>query len=373
MKKRLIYCAVTGILTAVLFTGCGDGSETGEGLLDALEPIALTATPDPESAQATGEPDKTSEPGTGESGSQSSGLEDLGPEVAATVLESLNNLKQNMELPEYLGEAIHLVSSEEWFASVAVELRDGSRSYLIGGAGGPSLSVQVGYDTEDKPYVNASYQTEGQILLLTYAKEAARVLQTGVSGGAYNGAFEEWQINGGTGYMLKETGTYVNGILVGQCTKAEYTGGPGDVFDLWTNRENFEYKITELNYNEQGQVEPVPSATPAVTQKPAVTDRPVRTTAPSAAPTVKPQRPTQAPPQPTQEPPQSTPEPPQPTLTPPEPTQAPPEPTQAPPEPTQAPPEPTQAPPEPPQPPQPTPEPPSEGGDTDIEWSPDMM
>ncbi len=362
MKNRWIYCVATGILTAVLFTGCGDGSETGsEGKIsDVLEPIALTGTPDPGSEQAAGEPDGTAEPASGEGSSQSSGLEDLSPEIASVVLESLENLKQNLELPEYLGEAIHLVSSEEWFASVAVELQEGSRSYVIGGAGEPSLSVQVGYDTEEKPYVNATYQADGQILLLTYAKEVAWLLQTGVSGGAYNGAFEEWQINGGTGYILKETGTYVNGILVGQYTKAEYTGGPGDIFDLWTNRDNFEYRITELNYNEQGQVEPVSSATPAATQKPSATDRPVRTTAPTSAPTAKPPQPTQVPPEPTQAPPEPTQAPPEPTQAPPEPTQAPPEPTQAPPEPTQVPPEPTQA-------------PPSEGGDTDIEWSPDMM
>lgn len=340
MKNRLIYGAVTGILAAVLFTGCGDGSEMSpqDKLDDVLEPVTLAVTPEPESGQDSGETDGTSE---AEEGSRpNSGLEDLSPEVEAVVLENLQNLMQNLELPEYVGEAVHLVSSEEWFAAVAVELIEGSRSYTIGGAGDASLSVQVGYDTEEKPYVNTCYQANGQILMLTYAKEAARLLQTGISEGAYNGAFEKWQINGGTGYILKETGTYVNGIIVGQYTKAEYTGGPGDVFDLWTNRDNFEYKTTELNYNEKGQVVPSSSALPSSTPKPAST--------PTAKPPQQTAKPTQAPPQPTAKPP--------------EPTAEPPQPTQAPPEPTAEPPQPT---PEPPQPP--------EGGDTDIEWSPDIM
>ena len=366
MKNRLIYGAVTGILTAVLFTGCGDGSEISpqDKLDDVLEPVTLAVTPEPASGEDSEETDGISE--AEENSRPNSGLEDLSPEVAAVVLENLQNLLQNLELPEYVGEAVHLVSSEEWFAAVAVELIEGSRSYTIGGAGDASLSVQVGYDTEEKPYVNTCYQADGQILMLTYAKEAARLLQTGISEGVYNGAFEKWQINGGTGYILKETGTYVNGIIVGQYVKAEYTGGPGDVFDLWTNRDNFEYKTTEMNYNEKGQVVPSSSALPSATPKPESTNKPVQTTKPAVTPTAKPPqptaKPTQAPPQPTQAPPQPTAEPPQPTQAPPEPTAEPPQPTQAPPEPTAEPPQPTQEPPLPPG-----------GGDTDIEWSPDIM
>ena len=158
------------------------------------------------------------------------------------------------------------------------------------------------------------------------------LLQTSVSGGVYNGAFEKWQINGGSGSILKETGTYANGTIVGEYTKAERTGNPGEAFDLWTNRDNFEYNTTKETYNEEGEIAATPTPVPTATPKP--TKKPVQTTAPTPVPTAKP-----------------TPEPE-------------PDPTPAPtPEPTPAPtPEPT---------PEPTPVP-SEG-DTDINWSPDLM
>lgn len=336
MKNKWIYCAVTGIMTALLLGGCGDGSESssGEKILDALDPITLASESDPEDEQEE-TPENTETPVPAEDNLLSNGsTEGLSEEMESAVLEGMKNLRQNLELPEYLGEAIHLVSSEEWFASLAGGLYEGCRSYTIGGAGETTLSVQVGYDIEEKPYINVCFKANGQIIVLKQAKGVTWMLQTAVSDGAYNGSFEKWQIDSGTGHILKETGTYANGIIVGEYVKSEHNGDPGDAFDLWTNRDNFAYETTTVTYDEQGGIAATPTPEPTATPKPAATKRPVQTTAPTQAPT----------PAPTQEP------------QPPAPPQDTPAPTPAPtPEPT---PEPTPAPSE---------------GDTDIDWSPDMM
>ncbi len=333
MIKRWKYSVSACLLAAAILTGCGDGTE-GSGTdmsMDVLEPVALQTESEPEDGGETGEVQETATPVPVVPEVQSS-MEGLGVEVPENVLTSLKELRQNLELPEYLGEAIHLVSSEEWFDAVTAGLYEGCRSYTIGGAGEAVLSVQAGRDIEEKPYINAYYQKGEQILLLKQARGVIWLLQTSVSGGVYNGAFEKWQINGGSGYILKETGTYANGTIVGEYTKAERTGNPGEAFDLWTNRDNFEYNTTKETYNEEGEIAATPTPVPTATPKP--TKKPVQTTAPTPVPTAKP-----------------TPEPE-------------PDPTPAPtPEPTPAPtPEPT---------PEPTPVP-SEG-DTDINWSPDLM
>lgn len=374
MTKRWRYCVVTAVLAAVL-TGCGDGTE-GDSFMKSLDevvdPVILTDESGSEEGENTPVPDATEDPGA-KAGLQSS-AGDLAPEVEAAVLESLKNLLQNMELSDYIGEAIHLVSSEEWFETVAAGLYEGCRSYTIGGAGEASLSVQVGYDVEEKPYINAWYQKDGQIILLKEAGGVVRLLQTSLSGGVYNGTFEKWRIDGPAGHILKETGTYVNGVVVGEYTKSEYKGGAGEAFDLWTNRENFEYENTSVTYNEKGEIAatPEPQATAQPTAKP--TTKP--TSKPTAQPTPEPPQNTPEPPQDTPEPPQDTPEPPQDTPEPPEPTLEPPQNTPEPPQSTPEPPQPTPEPPQAtPEPPQPTPEPPSgpSEGDTDQDWSPDIM
>ena len=277
MKNKWRYCAVTAFLAALLLGGCGDGSEGSaeEGSIDVLEPIPLASESEPVGGQEEGTPENTETPAPAGDALQGGGVPGgLSEEAEAAVLEAMKNLRQNLELAEYIGEAIHLVSSEEWFAAMAGGLYEGCRSYTVGGAGDATLSVQVGYDIEEKPYINVCYQANGQIIVLKQARGVTWLLQTSVSEGVYNGAFEKWQIDSGTGHMLKETGTYANGIIVGEYTKSERTGDPGEAFDLWTNRENFEYKTTNVTYNEQGEIAatPTPEPTPEPTPVPSEGD-----------------------------------------------------------------------------------------------------
>lgn len=355
MKKRWIYSGVIGILAAAALTGCGDGTEgaSSTSLIDVVEPVTLLTEAEgetPEGGEASDEPETEQMPEPDEIYlTDTAG--NLDPETEASVTESLKTLYQNLELPEYVGEAIHMVSSEEWFASVASGLYEGCRSYALKKGDQLLLSVQAGYDVEDKPYINIYYQgADNTMRLLKQARGVTWLLQTGVSEGKYDGAFEKWQIDSGKGYLLKETGTYARGVIVGEYTKSEYTGAPGESFDLWTNRENFEYKTSTVTYNEQGEVmaSPEPTNTPKPAQTPKPTAKPTQQPAPD--PTPEPQPDPEPEPEPEPEPP-ATPEPtPQPT---PQPT---PEPT---PQPT---PEPT---------PEPAPTPSS--GETDVGWSPDIM
>lgn len=294
MKNRGIYCAAVCLLTAAVLAGCGDGSEEGMSIksIEELETVDLEADPEPEETPDAQTPEATPEPAAGDMAvSGGGGITES--EMDPAVLEGMETLLQNLELPEYLGEAIHMVSSEEWIAGLAKDMYEGCRSYSLHRPGQALLSVQVGYDAEEKPYINVYYQKEtGEMVLLKQGRGVTWLLQTTVAEGAYNGAFEKWQINSETGYMRKETGTYAKGIIVGEYTKSERTGGAGDAFDLWTNRENFEYASETVNYNDQGEIAATPTPQPTVTPKPATTpqptQRPTATPKPTEEPTPEP-------------------------------------------------------------------------------------
>ena len=334
MMKKWRYTIAAGILPLALLVGCGDGTGmgiggvSGQSIIDEVEPVdvtEITESPSPE-------PEETPEPETAvlyHAGA-------LTPEEENSVLEIMKTLLQNLELPEYIGEGIHTISAEGWLETMSQGIYEGSRSYSLQKGTDVLLTLQIGYDIEGKPYANVFYPGgDGSVLVLKQAGKVTWLLQTGVANGKYEGGFEIWQFDGESGRIVHEQGTYAAGIIVGEYSKSEYTGGAGEAFDMWTNRENFEYKTTTTTFDENG--EPLPSATPVPTQKPVTTTQkpPAQTAPPTQAPTAEPT-------------PEPEPNPPAPPSTP--------APT---PEPT---PEPS---------PEPTPEP--TGGDTDIDWSPDLM
>ena len=355
-----------GLLAAGLLTGCGDGTGEDLGVLGEAvtsEPVS-EETPSPEPS-----PEIRVSHSTGE----------LTAEEEGAVLETLTDLYQNLSLPEYVGEGIHMVNSQEWFQAAAPKLYEGCRSYTLYRGEELLLSVQVGYDTEEQPYTNVFRMgQEGSILLLKQAGTVTGLLQTGLLEGEYNGAFERWLIDGSTGQIVGEQGTFAQGVIVGVYTKSTYSGAPGEAFDLWTNREGFACETLVVEYDSQG--EPVPTPTPEITPTPTPTVRP--TASPTARPTAKPTAPPAATPAPTPIPtlaptPVPTPVPTPPPAEQPQPPQQDPEPEPEPdptPEPTPDPtPEPVPDPtPEPVPDPTPEPAPTPSTGDTDVEWSPDL-
>lgn len=265
-------------------------------------------------------------------------------EEEAVILDNMLVMHQNLELADYIGEGISMVSSPEWFDSMAVRLYEGARSYVLQKGDEILLTVQVGYDTSGKPYTSVFLlRSDHEATVLRQEDNVTLLLQTKITEkGLYEGAFERWLIDSESGTVRLEEGTYASGIIVGEYSVSVCSATPGAAFDLWTHRADFAYETTTVEYGQDGEpvATPTPEPTPTPTKKPA-TPKPA-TPAPTQEPTPAP---TQAPAPP------STPAP----------TPAPtPEPTPAPtPEPT---PKPTPA---------PTPEP--TPGDVDVGWSDDMM
>ncbi len=319
MRKYRKSAAGVCLLAAVMLAGCGDGSVAQENSVEVLEPVTVpnpTVNSEPEEPVAV-EIELLYSTGN------------FNEETEASILDTMTTLYRNLEVPEYIGEGIHMVSNEGWMESIAGDLYEGGRNYTLQKGEEILLTVYVGADIEGKLFTHVYYQSpDNRVILLKQEEGITWLLQTGVSEGKYEGAFERWRIDSGTGHIQKEQGTYDGGVMVGEYTRAEYRGEPGDAFDLWTNRESFAYETVKENYDEQGELIPTPTPVPTPTPTPKPTRRPASTPTPT--------------PEPEPENPEPTP-----------------------------PPAPT---PEPTPPPAPTPEPtpPPSTGDTDIEWSPDL-
>ena len=259
MSKKWRYKIGACLLPLAILAGCGDGSGTtdessGGDIVDTVEAVDLTETiqPTPEP-----EPEPTPDPETAALQYQTGNLTE---EEQAAMLEDMTTLRQNLEIPEYLGEGIHMVSNEEWLDTVCQGVYEGSRSYSLVKGTNLLLTLQIGYDIQGEPYANVFCPGEnGSMLVIKQAGKTTWLLQTTVIDGKYEGDFEIWQFNGETGYTQWEQGTYAAGVIVGEYKKSEYTGGPGEAFDIWSNRENFPYKTTSVTYDENGEVVPTPT------------------------------------------------------------------------------------------------------------------
>ncbi len=335
MIKRWKYTIGACILPLAILAGCGDGTEMGgepsESVIAPVEPVDVSELMEP---TPTPEPEAEPEPEPVETEALQYQSGQLTAEEEAAMLEVMTTLRQNLEIPEYVGEGIHMISGEEWLETMCQGIYEGSRSYSLQKGGDTLLVLQLGLDIEGKPYANVFYPgAEGSVLVLKQTGSTTWLLQASVENGKYEGAFETWLFDSESGHIQWEQGTYSAGVIVGEYKKSEYTGGSGAASDMWTNRENFDYKTTTVTYDENGAIAPTATPTPTATPKP-----PTQTPKPTPQPTPQPT------PEPTPEPPAQNPQPPAQT----------PQPT---PEPTPEPPEDT----------------PTPGGDTDIGWSPDLM
>lgn len=353
-SKTLLTCAAVMIL---LLTGCGDGSNSPvlTPILPSAEPIG-TETGAPESTVTGENGDAPSIPveeiPAGEAELQvqySTGS--LTEEAEQNALDMLSTMYQNLEVEEYYGEAIHMITNETWYDTLATNLLAGSREYTLQKGEDILLTVLIGEDMDGKLFTIVNFSGGETMTLLRQQATLVRLVVAGTDGVNYNGAYEQWQFDSATGDIRHETGKYVQGVLNGEYTIAQRKGrGEEDPFDLWSMKDSFAYEITETVYDEQGNVveaTPEPTQQPTVTPKPTATPKPATTPKPTATATPGPT------PVPT---PVSTPVPipePAPVVTP-APT---PEPTPVPtPEPT---PVPT---------PEPTPAPTPSTGDVDIPW-----
>lgn len=366
MRRQIYGLTGIGIILCLALTGCGEGSgraqvnlpspQTISKLAEEIAAAEGTATVEGQAPVAGAEPADTGQPAEIRL-LCSTGRQD--GENEAQAQEAVLELYQNIELEEYLGECIHIVNSDAWQETMADNMIEGARSYTLQQGEEILLSVQIGYDISGVLYTNVWYLKEGSMILLKQQGSVVQLTLAGVTDGVYDGSFERCTIDGATGEIRREQGTYSQGVPTGEHSVMVKQGsGEGDAYDLWNMRDSFAYETSVTEYDEEGNViEPTPTPTPEPTAtpkpttkpKPSATPKPSSTPMPSATPEPTP---TPAPPAPQE--PAATPEPT------PAPTPAPQEPA-ATPEPT---PEPT-----------PTPAPPSEPstGDVDIEWSDDIL
>ncbi len=242
MEKRWRYGAAACVLLVGMLAGCGDGSEDFEDVFDnsvsVVEPVDMslpTAAPD-----LGGSEEIVMSYNTGQ----------LTEEEEDAVLGTLKLLQQNLELADYVGEGIHMVCSEEWYDFMALRLYEGGRSYTLKRGETLLLSVQIGYAVDGSAFTNVFSQGEdGRVLLLKQEESRIWLLQTSVEEGRYNGAFDLWQIDGQTGEILREQGTYSGGVVVGEYVKStgktaegEICGQTGRAFPMRLSRRNMMHR-----------------------------------------------------------------------------------------------------------------------------------
>lgn len=310
-KRRMwLYGVLAGIVMTVM-ASCGD---------EAVE-VNNQDTPSTQEPADVSEPPVTSAPEIpAETEPQliySTGL--FSDEEEAVILFNMLVMHQNLELDDYIGEGISMVSSPEWFDSMAIRLYEGARSYVLQKGDEILLTVQVGYDTSGKPYTSMFLPgSDHEATILRQEENVTLLLQTKITEkGLYEGAFKRWLIDSESGTVRLEEGTYASGIIVGEYSVSVCSATPGAAFDLWTHRADFAYETTTVEYGQDGEpvATPTPEPTPTPTKKPA-TPKPA-TPAPTQEPTPPPAAPSNPDPapEPVPEPaPEPTPEPTQPPV-----------------------------------------------------------
>ena len=134
MSRKWRYRIGACILPLALLAGCGDGTETGgapsESVGSPVEPVDVSGlvdeTPEPIS---TPEPEPEPEIGLRYQTGQLTAQEET------AVLEAMTTLHQNLEIAEYLGEGIHMISGEGWLEDMCRgggrEVRGGVRDMAV--------------------------------------------------------------------------------------------------------------------------------------------------------------------------------------------------------------------------------------------------
>lgn len=289
-KRRMwTYGVLAGIMMAAM-AACGDqtGDVINQDPMTTQDPTDVSEPPVTATPEIPTEAELELVYSTGR----------LSDEEEAVILDNMLVMAQNLELPEYLGEGINMVSSPEWFDSMAVRLYEGGRSFVLQKGDVVLLTVQVGYDTSGKPYTSVFFPgADNETIVLRQEDSVTMLLQTKITEkGLYEGAFERWLIDSENGMIRLEEGTYASGIIVGDYSVSVCSATPGAAFDLWTHRADFSYETTTVEYGQDGELvatptpEPTQAPTPTPTKKPTTTPKPA-TPAPTQAPTPAPAAP----------------------------------------------------------------------------------
>lgn len=171
------------------------------------------------------------------------------------VQNEARTMLQSLELPEYLGEAVHMIGSGEWMQTMMPKLYEGQRNYFLTKDGVIVLSIQAGYDTEGIPFSNVWYNgADNQVTFLGRKGNTVQLMNTGLAEGAYDGAFDIWTLNSANSDIYREQGSFAGGLFAGGYTAEIHTGeAEGDFFDLWSSREGMEYAAYTGSFDGEGK------------------------------------------------------------------------------------------------------------------------
>ncbi|MCD7837174.1 MAG: hypothetical protein LUG83_11160 [Lachnospiraceae bacterium] len=151
---------------------------------------------------------------------------------------------QNLELEEYRPESLHLVEEDDWFTTMMPKLYEGGRNYFKLADGEVKMVISAGYNEDGGQYSNIWYYGEdNKVIYLGYNNNTAIMLDTMIADGVYDGEFTLWTLNGTTGDIMREGGSFSEGVLRTDGYEiALHEGfGKSDIYDLWNNRESMEY------------------------------------------------------------------------------------------------------------------------------------
>jgi len=213
-------------------------------------------------------------------------------------------MQNDLELTEYLGESVNLIDSEDWFTTMMPKLKEGQRNYYLERDSQPLLYVQTGYTEEGQCFSRVWYtgndtkrflsQEGATIRLVTVTAAGAdeniadpaetenpdATQETGTTEARarenttteisdttapladtpetmkdWNGTFEAWSVDSATGSITHEQGTMQGGVLTGDYTCDVHTGeGALDVYSLWSNREGMEYITYTGSFDSEGKI-----------------------------------------------------------------------------------------------------------------------
>ena len=169
--------------------------------------------------------------------------------------QEAQTMLNNLELEEYRNEAINMIVNRQWFDRMMPKLMEGRRNYYLEQNGQVALVIQAGYSEEGVPFSNVWYTgEEGEVLYLTQEGNTLQMLETSLAEGCYEGEFEAWSLDGNTGDMIWEEGTFENGAYVGAYTIGVHEGkGGSDLFSLWSNKEGMSYTEYEGSLEADGK------------------------------------------------------------------------------------------------------------------------
>ena len=166
MKTRNILKMINiALLVCFYLSGCGDGTSPSSGAANGVLQGSIPGATESEQLVSGGT--VVVEGHTAGAGNDtnvsvqllcSSGK--LTPEEETLAMELMTEIYHKIELDEYVGECIHVISNETWSNVLTDNMIEGSRTFTLQQNGLPVLSIQVGYNFEGEFYSNICYKSE---------------------------------------------------------------------------------------------------------------------------------------------------------------------------------------------------------------------